>query len=84
MMRIYVKYLAAIADYTGTREEVIEIGDGASLEDLINLIRRKYPRLSEFEKRFRILILLNGVNSSPETKLSDGDRVALLPPVSGG
>ncbi len=84
MGRIYVKYLAAIADYTGKREEVLEVEDGSTLDDLLRYIRERYPKLKDFEKRFRILVLLNGVNSPGDMKLSDGDRVALLPPVSGG
>ena len=83
-MKIYVKYLAAVSDYTGKREEEINIPDGSTLSDLLNIIREKYPELKKFESKFMLLILLNGVNSPGNTKLSDGDRVALLPPVSGG
>ena len=83
-MKIRVKYLAAIADYTGVSEEELELNDGSTLKDLIKVIRERHPKIKEFEKRFSILILVNGVTKKDEDRLSDGDRVALLPPVSGG
>ncbi len=83
-MKVRVKYLAAIADYTGVPEEEIEIDDGYTLEDLLNKIRELHPELKKFEDRFTILVLVNGVNRGLDYRLGDGDRVALLPPVSGG
>ena len=83
-MKVYVKYLAAVSDYTGVDEEVIELGDGATLNDLLSLIRDRHPNIRRIEERFPLLILVNGVNSRLDLKLRDGDRVALLPPVSGG
>jgi len=84
MVRVKVKYLAAISDYTGVPEEEIEVGDGVTLADLLNRIRELHPDLVKFEDRFSILVLVNGVNRGLNYKLMDGDRVALLPPVSGG
>ncbi len=83
-MKVKIRYLAAVADYTGKSEEEIEISDGATLEDLLNLLRERYPKIVEMEKRFPLLVLRNGLNASPDTRLEDGDRIALLPPVSGG
>ena len=83
-MKVKVKYLAAIADYTGLPEEEIEVDDGYTVKDLLNKIRELHPDLKRFEDRFTILVLVNGVNRGLEYKLGDGDRVALLPPVSGG
>ncbi len=84
MPRVSVRYLAAVADYTGRKEEEFELPDGATVKDLLDTIREKYPRVAEIERRFPLLILRNGVNAKPEDRLVDGDRVALLPPVSGG
>lgn len=83
-MKVRVKYLAAIADYTGVPEEEVEVDDGYTLEDLINKIRELHPDIKRFEDRFTILVLVNGVNRGLDYRLKDGDRVALLPPVSGG
>ncbi len=83
-MKVRVKYLAAIADYTGVLEEDVEVENGSTLKDLLNRIREMHPDLKKFEERFTILVLVNGVNRGLDYKLGDGDRVALLPPVSGG
>jgi len=54
------------------------------VKDLLDMIRERYPRVAEIERRFPLLILRNGVNARPDDRLGDGDKVALLPPVSGG
>src|SRR5438270_10863537 len=56
--------------------------DGATLSDLIAECRKVAPPVEDFQK-----ILAYSVNqeyAQLSTRLSDGDEVALLPPVSGG
>lgn len=84
MVRVKIKYLAAISDYTDVPEEELEIGDGLTLAGLLDKIRRRHPDILKFEDRFSFLVLVNGVNRGLDYRLMDGDIVALLPPVSGG
>jgi len=83
-MRVKVKFLAAVADYTGVYKTEIELDDGMRFKDVVEYLREKFPGLREIESKLPILILLNGRKVDPETLLEDGDRIAFLPPISGG
>jgi len=83
-MRVRIRYLAAVADYTGKSEEELELEEGSTLGDLLELLREKYPKIRDMERRFPLLVLRNGLNAKESSRLEDGDRIALLPPVSGG
>ena len=81
---IKVKYLAIIADVVGLQEELVDIGDKLTVEDLVNLLKRRHPRLQLIEKQIPVLVLVNGELVDMRYKISSGDEVALTPPMSGG
>lgn len=54
----------------------------ATVADLWQALRATYPALAPYEGA--IAIAVNQSFASPSTSLSEGDEVALLPPVSGG
>ena len=83
-MKIQVKFLAAVADYAGVYKAEIELDDNMTFKDVVELIRRKYPGVRDIERKIPILILLNGKKVDPGTLVKDGDRIAFLPPISGG
>jgi len=85
MVRVRVKFFAVFADAVGTNELVVELGkDRASVKDVIEYIRSKYPKFREVEKEVPLITLVNGVNVVPDNEVREGDEVSLLPPVSGG
>jgi MoaD family protein len=83
-MKIQVKFLAAVADYAGVYKTELELDDDITFKDAVEIIRKKYPGVREIEKKIPILILLNGRKADPDTQVKDGDRIAFLPPISGG
>ena len=85
-MKIFLKYLVTIREKTGIKEEIIELDQGAMLQDIIDQLNTKYnlglPDPS-------IMGILNGkgwtqLAEGTNTKLNDGDKIALFPPISGG
>lgn len=60
---------------TGRRCE-IELREDATVGDLIQLLKVP-PKLAA-------LRLVNGVQSKPDKKLSDGDKVSIFPQIAGG
>lgn len=79
-MKIQVKYFARFREITGTDSESLET-DSPDISGLMNEVFRAHPDLSR-EKS--ILIALNERFADLSSSLSDGDQVAVLPPVSGG
>jgi len=76
-MRITVKLFAALREQAGTRERVIELGDGARLGHV-------WEALALGAEPRGLLYARNREYAPPEEALADGDEVALIPPVSGG
>jgi molybdopterin converting factor small subunit len=56
--------------------------EGADVSSLIEVIKERHPKLGELTET--LVISVNWEYASYDTKLKDGDEVALLPPVSGG
>ncbi|MDD2438691.1 MAG: MoaD/ThiS family protein [Methanosarcinaceae archaeon] len=94
MAEVKVKLFANLRERAGTAELFLS---GARVLDVLESLIKKCPDLEEFifEKGNKspelcayINVLINGNNirhlDSLETLLSDGDEIAVLPPVSGG
>ncbi len=81
-MKIRVKYFAVLREIAGKREEVLELADGSKLSDLWGLLQEIYPQLKGKESKLSFAV--NRQYARGEHPLSDGDEVAILPPVAGG
>jgi len=64
-----------------SREEA-EFPDGTDLHGVFARYAARFPRLTEVARS--IVMARNQEFADPSTKLTDGDEVAFLPPVSGG
>jgi molybdopterin synthase sulfur carrier subunit len=80
-MKIKLKYFASFRDMTGKQEESMDVEEGVTVKELRDQVREKYPKIGEREM---ILVAVNGVFTSLDKEISEGDEVALFPPVSGG
>ncbi len=80
-MRIRTLLFATYRDMAGTDSLVLELSTGSTAADLV-------ARLRSREGLDRIpaepALAVNQVYAPLSTSLSDGDEVALLPPVAGG
>ena len=96
-MKVKVEYLGHIKNILGSkREEEIEVEDNSSISDLLLVLSEKHGE--SFKKavyeaggkdiKSNFIATVNGFLLNQlkgiETKLKDGDRVVLMPIVSGG
>jgi len=81
-MQVRVRYLGMLKEITGREEEPVEVADDASVGKLLAALQQRIPQLQQF--RHAIAVAVNYEYSGSETRLRDGDEVALIPPVSGG
>ncbi len=77
-VRVRVRLFAALRERAGAAEREIELRDAARAEDVWSALGM--PE----EVPAGLLYAVNKSYAGPETPLSDGDEVALIPPVSGG
>ena len=71
-----------LKDIVRRSQESIEMPPGSTLDTLFEHYAAQFPRLREL--RASTVMALNQQFAKGTTAVSDGDEVALLPPVSGG
>lgn len=69
------------AEALGGSEMTLELPSGATAADALADVRRR-PGAERLPPQ--PMIAVNQRYAKPETKLADGDEVALIPPVAGG
>lgn len=76
-MHIHVKYFGVLRQKTGKKDEYIE-KEVETVGDVIQLLRNDYGLEPGF------LVAINRKVISSTERLSEGDEVAVFPPVVGG
>ena len=79
-MKCRIKTFGIARDILGNKELVLEI-NGETVADLRNHLSKHYPKLESLNSLF---IAVNQNYADGETKLTEADEIALIPPVSGG
>ena len=85
-------FFGVLRDWFGVPDEVAELPDGATVGELLGLLRGRTSKSlmgmtgsGSQEQLWRSLaVAVNREYGSTSIVLRDGDEVALLPPVSGG
>ncbi len=91
-MEVTVKFFTTLREITQKREEKIELPSAATMEKLLKILSEKYGRQFEDyvfkDMHSQLQFLVNGKSITTlegfKTKLTDGDKVAIVPPVGGG
>jgi molybdopterin converting factor subunit 1 len=82
MMRVTVLLFAQLAEALHAREMMLDLEEGATVEDALGTLGDVHDTIAQL--RDRIAVAVNERYASLATALSDGDVLALIPPVSGG
>ena len=76
-MQVRIRLFAGLRERAGTGSRELELADGATLGDV-------WPALALGAEPAGLLYAVNRSYADAATPLSEGDEVALIPPVSGG
>jgi molybdopterin converting factor subunit 1 len=79
---VRVRFFARLREQAGVEVEALEVPPGSTLGDVYANLRRKHPALESDQHSVRGAI--NQEFSDWATRVSDGDELAFIPPVSGG
>jgi molybdopterin converting factor subunit 1 len=81
-IRVRVRLFAMQRELAGRRELELSLPPGATIESAWAALVERHPVLAP--GRAAIRFARNGAYAPSETPLTDGDEVAMIPPVSGG
>ena len=81
-VNLTVRFFALYRERAGASVESFALPQGATVASLVAAVRQRHPNLAPPE--VDIVVAVNSEYASAETSLSDGDEIALIPPVSGG
>lgn len=77
-MEFKIKYFAHFREKIGKKEENIK-GDFSSVAELIKYLQKKYEINTK-----AFMVIVNGNVVQPKKELSEGDEIAVFPPICGG
>jgi len=94
-MKVEVKFFTSLREITGKKVDEIQLQSVITVEELLTLLSEKYgKKFREYihNKKGKVhgflSFLVNGKNINVlqgfDTKLKQGDIIAILPPVGGG
>ena len=81
-MLIKVKLIGRYKDITGKQELKLEILNGDTIWQVIDVLIKQYPKI-EKDKKF-IMVSKNNIYTTIDAKIMDGDEITLSPPVVSG
>jgi molybdopterin synthase catalytic subunit/molybdopterin converting factor small subunit len=82
---ITVKLFGMTKSLAGNQSSLaVAIGKGHSVKNLIELINKRHPTIGDLIYKKKILVSVNQEIAHEDTKVEEGDEIALLPPFSGG
>jgi MoaD family protein len=81
-VQVTVKFFATYREMLGEDQLLVDIDDGATIGDILDLLKERYSSLRD--QGYMPLTACNLKHVSKKHLLMDGDEVAIFPPVSGG
>lgn len=82
MATVNVRFFAGLQNVVGAKTADVSLPDGATVAQLRDRIIAEYPVLEAFMGT--LVIAANEEIVPPEHVLRDGEKVELIPPISGG
>ena len=81
-MRITVECYGASQRWCGAELVNLDLGEAATVADALGRLAERYPELAL--RRDTVAVAIGDDIVAITHELSDGERIALIPPVSGG
>jgi molybdopterin converting factor subunit 1 len=81
-MKIRILFFASYRELLGKGEDFLDLPDDTSVAELLQELWARGGAYSSIPAG--VVVAVNRAFVSPEHRLSEGDEVALVPPVAGG
>lgn len=81
-MKVRVRFFAVLREVVGSEEVELEVEPGTTAGALLDSLAAEYTKLGRYLDVIQVAV--NQDFAERDTKITDEDELALLPPVSGG
>jgi molybdopterin converting factor small subunit len=81
-MKVRAEFYSQLKEIVGAHVLDISLPKDASVNDLFEQLKERYPQLQDFEKSMLFGVGVEFVDRNHG--LNDGDVIAIMPPVQGG
>jgi molybdopterin converting factor subunit 1 len=81
-IRVDVRLFAAPREVLRSGRVTARLAEGATVDELLDRLVQEHPALAGYRPHLQVAV--NRAVVAAQTRLHDGDEVALLPPVGGG
>ena len=85
-MKVNILYFAKLREAIGVEAETLEINENSKVLDLLNFLKDRDEKWSEYfnDKKNLLRVAINQKIVDDDHSISDGDEIAIFPPVTGG
>jgi len=80
-MKVNLLAFGIARELMGTSQTMLELPDDATAAIVRQELEHRYDQL---KKLTTYAIAVNSAYAQPDTRVKDGDEIAIIPPVSGG
>jgi molybdopterin converting factor subunit 1 len=80
-MTITIKFFALGRELVGTNALTLDLPEKTSVHDALERLQTEHPKLAQLPS---FLVALNTEYAERSATLTNGDELAIIPPVSGG
>jgi molybdopterin synthase sulfur carrier subunit len=81
---VRVRLFAGFRERAGKEELWIPLEGERSLEEVLGKVEEEVRGLGELLKERKAFVAVNHELAAKEARITDGDEIAIFPPVSGG
>ena len=81
-MKVRAEFYSRLKEIIGASALELSLPENSTVNDLFEQLKESYPKLQDFEKSMLFGVGVDFVGRNHV--LSDGDVIAIMPPVQGG